>query len=258
MASKTGSKGLGLIEEFEGYHTRLPDGCCQAYLDKLPRKVFWSKGYKGLWTIGFGSTGPGITKGTIWTRYQAERNLRTRLKDHERSLNANQKLYKVSLDQNQYDALISASWNLGQNSTLIKNALKHLAAGNENAAADVFLKYNKAGNKVYRGLVRRRAAERKLFLEHTTETLRKSSRKLTWAKRIRDFITSLGIGTYLSWDMLTQVREFATDNAAILLLIAAVIAWLIFKAFEKSVEKDHKEGRYVPSGDDETLEGEDE
>ncbi|CAA2141602.1 lysozyme [Hyphomicrobium sp. ghe19] len=249
MANKTGAKGLDLIKVSEGYHTKLPNGDCLAYLDKLPRPVFWSKGYNGLWTIGYGSTGPGITKGTVWTKAQAEANLRKRLKEHEAALNAKQKQYRVKLDQNQYDACISASWNLGHASSLFTEVFTRLKAGDEDGAANAFLKYDHAGGVKVRGLTTRRKAERKLFLEHTEDTLYEASPRLTWMRRIRNFVGSLGIGAYFTWDTLTQVKAFTSDHAGLMLLITAALLYVSFKAIEYFTVQDHFKGLWTPSGD---------
>ncbi|WP_312069487.1 lysozyme, partial [Acinetobacter sp.] len=74
-------------------------------------------------------------------------------------------LVKVPLSQNQFDALVSLTYNIG--STAFKNStlLKKLNAKDYAGAADQFLRWNKGGGKVLKGLVRRREAERALFLK---------------------------------------------------------------------------------------------
>jgi lysozyme len=247
---KIGSKGLALIKSFEGYHTKLPDGRCKAYLDKLVRPALRSPGYKGLWTIGWGSTGPDVTEGTVWTEAQAERSLRRLIAQHEKTVKS---LVKVSLNQSQYDALVSLSYNVGLHKC--KSLVSRLNKGDYAGAANAFLLYNKAGGKVIRGLVRRRTAERALFLsapeKPEKEVVREvvdNSRKLTLLQRLRLFIPTLGIGSYFTWENATQFRTFVSDHAGFLLLAAGAIVWLVFKYIEwKSVE-DYKEGRWVPSG----------
>ena len=76
-----------------------------------------------------------------------------------------ERLITSPLSQNQWDAMISFTYNLGA-ANLESSTLRRLInAGNYLAAADQFLRWNKAGGKVLAGLVRRRAAERNLFLE---------------------------------------------------------------------------------------------
>jgi lysozyme len=74
------------------------------------------------------------------------------------------RLISVPLSQNQFDALVSFSFNLGlgtlQRSTLRQKLNRYDYEG----AADEFLKFNKAGGRVFRGLTIRRNDERNLFL----------------------------------------------------------------------------------------------
>jgi lysozyme len=71
--------------------------------------------------------------------------------------------------QGQFDALVSFAFNVGlgnlQNSTL---RMKH-NRGEYEAAAEEFLKWNKAGGKVLKGLDNRRKDERALYLSETTK-----------------------------------------------------------------------------------------
>lgn len=245
---RTGSEGLALIKVSEGYGKRLPNGSCQAYLDTLVSPSKRSPGYKGLWTIGYGCT-VGVTAGMVWTERQATRALQREIAKHEAALNAKMRQYKVALDQNQYDALISASYNLGTASTLITSVLQLLANGNEAAAANQFLKYNRAGGVTRGGLVTRRRKERALFLEHTTGTLTRASRKLTWLQRIRAAIASSGVVGYFTWDNFAQVQTYITDHIALILIGTGISVWVILKIFDALIRQDHKQGRYTPSKD---------
>ena len=71
---------------------------------------------------------------------------------------------KVSLTDNEFGALVSFSFNLGLGNLQKSTLLKKVNAGNMVGAAEEFLKWTKAGGKVLPGLVKRRAAERELFL----------------------------------------------------------------------------------------------
>lgn len=146
---KISDRGLALITEFEGYHTALPDGSCKAYLDKLAKPH--------IWTIGPGLT-EGVHEGMVLTREQADAALRRELAKHEAIVN---RCVTVEIGQNNFDALCSFSYNTGglPKSTL----LKKLNANDFDGAAREFDRWSKAGGKVYKGLVRRRAAERALF-----------------------------------------------------------------------------------------------
>jgi lysozyme len=71
---------------------------------------------------------------------------------------------KVKLTQNQFDALVDFVYNLGARTLLNSTLYKDLLAGKFSAAADQFLLWDHAGGKVEAGLVKRRAAERTMFL----------------------------------------------------------------------------------------------
>jgi lysozyme len=243
-----GAKGLALIKESEGYGKRLPDGSCEAYLDTIAGAQYWSPGYRGLWTIGYGCT-EGVTKGMVWTEKEATQHLMIEVNKHVAALNAKLKAADVSMDQNEFDATISASYNLGHESPLIHTIIARLKDGDEDGAADAFLSYNRSNGIVREGLVTRRKAERHLFLMHTRETLIPQSRKLSFMQRLRGAISGVGIGSYLTWDQLGQLRQFCTDHAGIMLAVGGISVWLIFKVLENMSVQDAQAGRYVPSGD---------
>lgn len=146
---KLSDKGLALICEFEGYHTALPDGSCKAYLDTLAKPH--------IWTIGYGVT-EGVTPDMVLTKDEAQAMFRRELDKHAAIVT---RLVTVEIGQGNFDALVSFSYNTGG---LAKSALlRKLNAGDFDGAAREFDRWNKAGGKVYKGLVRRRAAERAMF-----------------------------------------------------------------------------------------------
>ena len=141
--------GLHLIEEFEGLSKKLADGRITAYLDSV-----------GVPTIGYGHT-KNVHLGLVITCQQAEEFLAQDLRVAESGVNH---LVKVSLNDNQFAALVSFVFNLGTGAFSRSTLLRDLNAGNYSAAADQFLRWNRAGGRVLSGLTRRRQAERKLFL----------------------------------------------------------------------------------------------
>ncbi|WEK48063.1 MAG: lysozyme [Candidatus Andeanibacterium colombiense] len=146
-----GAPGLALIKLFEGCEKRTPGGKFEAYPDP-------GTGDKP-WTIGWGATGPGIAPGTVWTQAQCD----TRLTEDMRSYAAavERALGGAPCTANQFDALVSFHYNTGAiaSATLTK---KHIARDYDGAKAE-FAKWNRAGGRVMPGLVRRRAAEAKLY-----------------------------------------------------------------------------------------------
>jgi lysozyme len=71
---------------------------------------------------------------------------------------------QVDLTQNQFDALVSFTYNLGDGNLRKSTLLRKLNAGDYQGAADEFPKWDRAGGQVIAGLLRRRNAERDLFL----------------------------------------------------------------------------------------------
>ena len=144
---QTSEKGIALIKQFEGCKLT-------AYQDSV-----------GVWTIGYGWTQPvdgkPIRAGMTIKQETAERLLKTGLVSYESDVS---RLVKVGLTQEQFDALVSFTYNLGSRSLSTSTLLRKLNAGDYAGAADEFLRWNKAGGKVLNGLTRRREAERALFL----------------------------------------------------------------------------------------------
>lgn len=95
------------------------------------------------------------------TRAEAEELLRHDIKEHTRDL---EYLIKVPLTDNQFAALASLAFNIGVGNFRKSSVLRLLNQKNYKGAAERFLLWNKAGGRVLKGLVRRREAERQLFL----------------------------------------------------------------------------------------------
>jgi lysozyme len=73
-------------------------------------------------------------------------------------------LVKVPLNQNQFDALVSFTYNCGSGALKGSTLLRKLNNGDYDGAAAEFPRWTKGGGVVLPGLVRRRAAEMHLFL----------------------------------------------------------------------------------------------
>ncbi len=120
----------------------------------------------GVWTIGYGTTvypnGVRVKQGDKCTLSQAKEYFAHDLNRFEKAVNQN---IKVSINQNQFDALVSLTYNIGEKAFKDSTLLEKLNKGDYLGAADQFPRWNKGGGKVMKGLVRRRAAERDLFLK---------------------------------------------------------------------------------------------
>lgn len=82
-----------------------------------------------------------------------------------------EKMTKVSLNDNEYAALVSFAYNVGWQSLEKSTLMKLLNAGSDRSAvADQFLRWDKAEGKTLPGLTRRRQAERSLFLQPAVQS----------------------------------------------------------------------------------------
>jgi lysozyme len=137
--------GVELIKEFEGFRSA-------PYQDSV-----------GVWTIGYGHTAGVGPHSPDLTEAQAEKLLREDLdREYAPKVNA----LGLPLNQNQFDALVSFVYNLGplylEAGHTMGDALR---AHNWTAAADSFTMYDEAGGHALPGLLRRREAEKALFLK---------------------------------------------------------------------------------------------
>lgn len=246
---KTGSKGIALIKEFEGYHTRLPNGDCKAYLDKLVRPALYSRGYKGLWTIGYGCT-EGVHEGLVWTEAQATAALMKEIAQTEREITD---YIKVDLDQNQYDAVISLAYNLTGGLSKAQTLVKHINNKDWQKAADAFRLYSGAAQKKVPGLVRRREAERKLFLEWTKEDVAEQSTTVSTFRKWRNgfSITALiamvmdavGVGReYVDW-----LAQYSPPTKYVIAAGVIGLGFGITKYLQHKKFQEYEKGKYIPS-----------
>lgn len=113
-----------------------------------------------VWTIGYGHTHT-TKQGMKITAGQAESLLRKDIAWVEKAVN---KLVVVPLTQNQFDALASLVFNIGENGFANSTLLRLLNAGDYEGAANQFLRWNKQKGVALKGLTKRREEERKLFL----------------------------------------------------------------------------------------------
>ena len=126
--------------------------------DKSTPKRFITEGMsiKGTLTIGFGHTGSDVKKGMKITLNEAERLFKQDLQRFEKAVN---RIVNIQLNQNQFDALVSFTFNCGEGNlkTLVTNRSTDIIAFK-------MLLYDKSKGKVSKGLINRRRAEHKLFI----------------------------------------------------------------------------------------------
>lgn len=137
------SAGLALIEQFEGCSL-------SAYQDSV-----------GVWTIGYGHTGPDVHPGLVITQAQAQALLLRDVASAEAEVSDS---VEIMLTPNEFSALVSFVFNMGAAAFRGSTMLTLLNQGNVLAAAQEFDRWVYAGGTELPGLVRRRAAEKALFL----------------------------------------------------------------------------------------------
>ena len=138
---KISQEGLSLIKKFEG--CKLESYQCAA----------------GVWTIGYGSTS-GINEGMEISQEQAEDLLLEDVAVFEEAVN---KAVEVPLEQYEFDALVSWTFNLGPSNLNSSTMLKVLNENKKNEVPAQMRRWNKANGETLQGLVRRREAESLLF-----------------------------------------------------------------------------------------------
>jgi lysozyme len=114
------------------------------------------------WTIGWGSTGPGITMGVRWSQAQADDRLAI---DVDRFMKGVRSVLRKPATDAQLGAMTSLAYNIGVGAFKDSTLLRKFNAGDIAGAAAEFPKWRRANGKVMQGLVNRRADEQKVFRE---------------------------------------------------------------------------------------------
>ena len=138
---KISEEGKALIKKFEG--CKLESYRCSADVS----------------TIGFGHT-KGVSDGDSCTQDEADQMLTEDLEEFEGYVD---KLVTLDLEQNQFDALVAWTFNLGPTNLKSSTMLQVLNEGKKSEVPFQMKRWNKAGGKVLQGLVRRREAEALLW-----------------------------------------------------------------------------------------------
>lgn len=140
---RTSEKGIALIKLYEGF--RAQPYQCQA-------KV---------WTIGYGHTKDVTSSTPSITKQEADELFTLDIRKYETSV---VRLVGVVLEQHEFDALASFIYNCGGAKFQRSLMRQKLNRGDRAGAANQFLRWTRAGGVVSRGLLKRRKAEREMFL----------------------------------------------------------------------------------------------
>ena len=137
---KISENGISLIKSFEG----------------LRLKAYKAVSTEEYYTIGYGHYGADVAEDMVITEEQAEVYLKADLAKYEGYVNTTVKTFAPN--QNQFDALVSFTYNCGLES------LKRLTNGRTaEQVAEHITAYVYSGGKKLEGLVKRRNAEKALF-----------------------------------------------------------------------------------------------
>ena len=137
---KISKEGLDLIKHFESFS---PKACKCVETEKY-------------YTIGYGHYGADVKPTDTMTRAQAEKLLKSDISSYEKKVDKYNKVY--GFNQNEFDALVSFCYNVGNIDTLTANGTR-----SRSEISKKMLAYNKSGGAVLKGLTNRRKKEQELF-----------------------------------------------------------------------------------------------
>lgn len=142
---KTSEKGIQLIKDFEK--------CRLTAYKALPTERYY--------TIGYGHYGSDVKKGQTITQEEADTLLAKDVQKFEYRVSAYE---KYNWSQNEFDALVSFAYNIGN-----IDGLTNYGQRSKEMIAEKMLLYVKSGGQTINGLVKRRQAEKLLFLAKDAE-----------------------------------------------------------------------------------------
>ncbi len=217
MARNVNAEGLKLIKQWEGYRDK-------AYKDG-----------GGVWTIGYGHTSaagaPKVVPGMRITEQEAEEILRRDIDSVEAAVVNS---VKVPLNDNQFAALVSFVYNVGEGAFRKSTLLKKLNSGDYNSVPNELMKWVNDNGKKIQGLVNRRAAECGLWVKGSyvstnTQPAQKTTPPVVTKENITWFVSLLSaLG-------LSQVSgPLAIALAVILVGGAALLAYSFIKNKKES------------------------
>jgi lysozyme len=204
--------GMKLLKEFEGFET-------DAYQDIV-----------GVWTIGYGFT-DNVRPGDKITRAAADKYLLKELKSYERAVKS---ACTLAPNENQLAAMTCLAWNIGKAGFKGSTVVKAHNRGDFTETARAFGLWKKAGGKVVKGLVRRRAAEAALYLtpvkdvepesmpQAVEEERPMTQSKLVTGGTITAGVSGLSVAAQVAGDV-GSIRDSFGPWLPYILMIAAVI-----------------------------------
>ncbi len=135
-------RGLALTKSFEGLRLEAYQDCA------------------GVWTIGYGHTGPTVSAGQFISDAEAEK---LRQEDLAEVVACVNHAVQAVISQGQFDAMVDFCFNAGRENFVQSTLLRKVNSGDLQGAAGQFALWVHAGGEVVPGLLRRRNAEAALF-----------------------------------------------------------------------------------------------
>lgn len=149
--------GLNKIKQWEAF---IPFAYDDFDPPKARRKIKPGDVVRGTLTIGYGHTGPDVKPGMTVTEDRATELLRRDVSEAEREI---ARSVKVEMNQNEYDALVSFVFNVGNGAFRSSTLLKRLNEGRHDEVPGEMMKWINSRGKKMTGLVNRRSAEAGLW-----------------------------------------------------------------------------------------------
>lgn len=169
---EAGPHGVALIQHFEGCYSSVPNSAANGKikpkpvtnLHNLEQTVYSYRCSANVPTIGWGNTkwtdGSPVQDGDECTLEDANILFAQELAEFSHGVD---KLVKVGITQNQFDALVCFAYNVGLGALRSSTLLKMVNSEQFHLCRENFLKWNKAGGRELAGLTKRRTAEADLF-----------------------------------------------------------------------------------------------
>lgn len=227
--------------------------------ETLRLKAYRDQGKKGIWTIGYGHTGPEVVEGLVWTEAQADVAFERDCLDHELQT---RKLLKVDPTQEQIDALTSLVFNIGSGNFQTSTVRKQHNAGNFAAAGAAFGMWNKITDpdtkekRISEGLTARRAYEASVYLTereahpHTTSAIPLAAKDPAAASSFNPANIATAVGTTATtaaatvstvssaWDSISDVIDPRYLVWALAIGAVCTLAYFVYDKIQRNKEGD--------------------
>jgi lysozyme len=224
-------RGLALIAYFEAATSiKLSDGTTPypGGYDEVPikyRRVYMDTlAQPNVLTVGLGITTydvPDLKEGVLYSEDATWNMFREHIIGYEQAV---REAVRVKLNQNEFDALVSFTFNVGIGAFRDSTLLRKLNSGLRAKAADEFERWVYAGGQKLRGLEKRRIAERNLFLSPWKEVRKNVAQSRTVQAATVATIVSGTTALAPAIGPANEIAAFIRDNTTFALVALALIS----------------------------------